>query len=136
MKRNELMQPGVVVYSQVPVRDVGGQHAYAYLHIVGKSRSKPSHVIRAFLNDASVHAATPPTTASFAGDFTTYNSPHAPEPEPYEMQIDISGALERLDASGRANEADVSLVLVGLDDAPLRAGDFHFDDMFITRRKT
>jgi hypothetical protein len=136
MKRSDPGQQGVIVYSHVPVRDVGGQRAYAYLHITGSSRTKPSHVIRAFLNDGSVDAATPPTTASFAGDFATYNSPHAPEPDPYEMQIDVSEALERIDATGRAGEVDVSLVLVDLDDAPLRDGNFEFDDMFITRRKT
>jgi len=150
MKRIEPGSPGVVVYSRVPVRKANRQHAYAYLHILGAPRTLPSHVIRAFLNDPTVHAASTLERPSFAGEFATYNSPpphgtafaaavDKPLPDApgaAEIQIDVSEALERLDSRGRAKEVDVSLVLVGLDEAPLQADDFQFDNIFITRRTT
>lgn len=144
MNRYEPGAPGVVVYRAVPIQDVHGQTAFAYLTIVGVPRSQPSHMIRVFFDDPHVDARTKITHASFAASAFTYNSPAGhgakgplspgvapPTPGPYDLQIDVSDAVQRL---GARSEVDVSFVLVDPSGAPLHASDFHYDDVSITRR--
>lgn len=145
---------GVVVYPAVPVYDVLGQTAYAYLHVVGVPRTLPSHVLRVFLNDDNVPNTAPPEHPSFAGEYLTYNSPPPPGPMtlapppaeeqgPYELSLDISPALERIDralgagpnARGRRTRTvDVTFVLLDLDGNPLTSSVGRFAAVSITRR--
>jgi hypothetical protein len=133
MKRVEPGPEGVVVYQQVPVVDVQGQKAYAYLLVVGVPRHLPSHDLLVFLNDHRVNVQTARTHPSFAGDFTVYNSPtpSGAKLDPYEALIDVSAAMQQL---GTVREVDVSLVAVDLSGTPLRAADLKFQDLSITRR--
>lgn len=141
-RRGESGRADVLKFEDVPIRDVLGQSAGAYLHVIDVPRTLPSHRIRVLIGpgDAGAERSHP----GFAADFDVYNSPSpggaaaparrdgvpARAQEPYAILIDVSDALARV---GAVDRVEVTLILQG-PAGPLAADKYQLHDLFITRR--